>query len=282
MRLIINIVFIFSFNSLFSISEIEIFADKLYYDGLYEESAHEYKRAIFFDKTNSFLKIKLARSYRELKKFEESERIIKEYINSLESEDEKKYEATIELGITYIYAKNYAMATYQFLKVENFSEDIKLKKKALIYLTISYAVNYQWKETEEAFDRFISLTKNSNQTEIKNVKDHLMRAKSFKSKSKELAKWLSIFIFGAGQIYAGDIGSGINAMALNGFISFITLDSFLKGNYIDGIFLALSFLERYYSGNIYHAEEKVVEYNERENNKLLKDFINLIEPFTNH
>lgn len=79
--------------------------------------------------------------------------------------------------------------------------------------------------------------------------------------------WLSI-LPGLGQFYAGDVGSGINAFALNGVIFYFTIDMLIKANYLDVIFIALSFVERYYSENFYNAGEKARQYNERHNKKI--------------
>lgn len=267
----------FLFNLSFATSEIIRFADELYNNSLYEQAIHEYKRALFFEdniENKKLIKLKLAVCYREVGQFELSEKAIKEYIELCEK-DEDKYIGFIELGITYIYAKNISMAVYQFLKVENFSENEETKKKALFYLTLGYAMNYQWNEAEESFYR-LSVFLPDNNSLKSSIKELFLRAKKFKYKSPELATWLSI-IPGLGQLYAGDVGSGLNAFALNGVIFYFTIDMLIKANYLDAIFIALSFVERYYSGNFYHAEEKARQYNERHNKKFLSEFLDHYE-----
>lgn len=269
-----SIFFVFIFNLSFATSEIIKFADELYNNSLYEQAIHEYKRALFFEdniENKKSIKLKLARCYREAELFELSEKSIKEYIELCGNEEEK-YIGFLELGVTYIYAKNINMAVYQFLKVENFSENEEIKKKALFYLTLGYAINYQWSEAEESFDRLSVFLPDNNSLKSK-IKELFFKAKRFKYKSPELAVWLSI-LPGLGQIYADDVGSGLNAFALNGVIFYFTVDMLLKANYLDAIFIALSFVERYYSGNFYHAEEKARQYNERYNKKFLSEFLN--------
>ncbi|MCX7821269.1 MAG: hypothetical protein N2258_06300 [Brevinematales bacterium] len=274
MKFLIN--FLFVFNLSFATSDILSFADKLYSDFLYEEAIHEYKRALFFEndiKNKRLIKLKIAKCYRDAQLFNFSEKVIKEYIDMCE-EDEEKYNGFLELGITYLYSTNISMAVYQFLKIENFSENEELKKRALFYLTIGYAMNYQWNEAEESFDRLSKFFPDSEKYSLikRNIKDLFKRAKKFSYKSPELAKWLSI-LPGLGQIYAGDLGAGLNALALNGVIFYFTIDMILKANYLDAIFIALSFAERYYSGNFYHAEEKAKKYNEEHNKIFFSEFI---------
>ncbi len=206
MRFLIS--FFFIFNISFATSEIMKFADKLYSDSLYEEAIHEYKRALFFEnniENKKLIKLKLAKCYREIENLTLSEKAIKEYIDMCNNEEDK-YNGFLELGITYIYAKNISMAVYQFLKIENFSENRELKKKALFYLTLGYAINYQWKESEESLLRLLELLdeKEKSTNSIENLKKLYKKAKNFGYKSPELAKWLSI-IPGLGQIYAQDI-----------------------------------------------------------------------------
>jgi len=184
------------------------------------------------------------------------------------------------LGITYLYATNFNEAAYQFLKVESFTENPVLKRKSFFYLTLCYALNYQWKDAEESFNNLVSMMTEDEKKELEHiiieVENSIKEAKNFKYRSPEVAKWLSIFIFGAGQLYAGDYGSGLNAFALNGLIVYLIVDCTLKGNYLDAIFIALSFLERYYSGNIYHAEEKAKQYNEVNNRRFMVNLLDKI------
>ncbi|MGC8764374.1 MAG: tetratricopeptide repeat protein [Brevinematia bacterium] len=268
---------------LFSYTNYVDFAEKLFEDGFFSEAIHEYKRILFFE-TDEVEKAKiyfrLGIISRENGEYKNSIDYFNMFIRDAKTENEKQ-NALIEIGITYLYQTNFNNAIYQFMKVESFSEDDSLRKKALFYLTLSYVLSYRWENARESFESFLALIEDSKKREMENeieeVKNALKEVKNFKYKSPELAKWLSVFIFGAGQIYAGEIAGGLNAFALNGLIFYLVIDFFLKADYLDAIFIAVSFLDRYYSGNIYRAEEAAKIYNEKNNERFSKAILKRLD-----
>ncbi len=263
-----------------------VLAENLYNEGLFEEAIHEYKRILFFEKDENKkaeIYLRLGVISRENGDYVKSIDYINSFLQIVKNDDEKD-NGYIELGLTYLYQTNVNSAIFQFLKVESFSENSGLRKKALFYLILSYVLNHQWDEAEKSFEIFLGLMENKKkknmENEIERIWSTLKDAKSFKYRSPVVAKWLSTFFFGAGQIYAGNIASGINALALNGLIFYLVIDFFIKADYIDAVFVALSFVERYYSGNIYHAERSAMEYNESHKKKFSNSILKDLEKFS--
>jgi hypothetical protein len=72
--------------------------------------------------------------------------------------------------------------------------------------------------------------------------------------SPSTAWWLSTFLPGLGQFYAGGIQQGFHALILNGIDAYIIGLNILKQDYVSAIIFAAFFAERYYSGNRTNAE----------------------------
>ncbi len=72
-------------------------------------------------------------------------------------------------------------------------------------------------------------------------------------KSVKVATVLSTILPGAGQVYAGNWKSGLNALVLNGWLGFVTVDA--------ASWTTCTFL-RYYWGNYYRAGRAVEQHNE--------------------
>jgi TM2 domain-containing membrane protein YozV len=83
-------------------------------------------------------------------------------------------------------------------------------------------------------------------------------------KKEEKAVWLSTFIPGSGQMYAGRPGEGIFNLALHlGTLAFAGVQIYL-GYYLTGYFGGLALFQRFYFGNTKRAAELVGLYNEKE------------------
>jgi TM2 domain-containing membrane protein YozV len=95
-------------------------------------------------------------------------------------------------------------------------------------------------------------------------------------KSKECAFFLSLVLPGAGQVYAGDLGQGINALAVNGDAGTLIVLSIIDGYYLDAGIIFLYVFARYYQGNLYYAERLTLEYNERVKRDMAGQVINLL------
>jgi TM2 domain-containing membrane protein YozV len=95
------------------------------------------------------------------------------------------------------------------------------------------------------------------------VESILAEAEEYSPKSATLARWLSTFIPGSGQIYASRIGNGINAFILDGALGYFLFSTLHGGQYQTTIFGSLPLFARYYRGNRHNAGRFVHEYNDR-------------------
>lgn len=266
-----------SFNfSLEDSFQLEL-CERLYEENLLKEAIHEYKRILFFEKDEGRkrdLLLKLAIIYREYGDYKSSLKYIKDFLDLTEDE-ELKNRGYLELGLTYTYMTNLGMAEYQFMKVKSFSTNIMRKKEATFYLILTHSLEYNWKGVKENFEEFVLLLDDEVKEKKKELIDEIRflinRIEHFKPKSPEVARWISFFIWGGGQLYSGDFSGAFNAFILNGLIAYLLFNTIITSDYLDAIFIGLTFLERYYSGNIYHAEQSAIKYNERQNEKFREE-----------
>jgi TM2 domain-containing membrane protein YozV len=91
-------------------------------------------------------------------------------------------------------------------------------------------------------------------------------------KSPALARWMSTFLPGSGQIYASKITNGLISTAFNAAFIYLLADSIRDKRYVDtvGIYMIGA---RFYWGNIYNAAQSALEYNRRLEDRLLEGII---------
>jgi tetratricopeptide (TPR) repeat protein len=98
-----------------------------------------------------------------------------------------------------------------------------------------------------------------------------------RAKSPALSKWLSTFLPGSGQMYAGNMPAGLNALALNAATSYFLLD-LAAGRHVRDSVLFFSFIwVRYYQGNRTRAEGAAQGTNERHAEEAVRRLCTLVQ-----
>jgi TM2 domain-containing membrane protein YozV len=257
-------------------------ADKFFDSDFYEEGITEYQRYIFFNKTGkdlSYAYYKIGLAYRNLRNFEKS-------LNALELSagaaisDTAKNERKIDIAVNLIAGREYSKAKFILLKLISFSEISEIRKKASLFLGIAHLYCYEWKSARDAFEIYF---KEKGESETVFLIDSLLsQAENVNYKSPTTAKWLSTFIPGAGQIYAGNAGGGINALILNGANIYFIIYKLLKEEYGNAYIIYFFLFRRYYLGNIYNASKEAREYNRKINEETAENIFNLLKKIENN
>jgi TM2 domain-containing membrane protein YozV len=81
-------------------------------------------------------------------------------------------------------------------------------------------------------------------------------------KSPRLAQWLSTFIPGTGQIYAGRVRNGLLSTAINATFFYLIADALRDERYVDSVGISLVGL-RFYWGNRSNAKQWAIEHNNK-------------------
>jgi len=145
----------------------------------------------------------------------------------------------------------------------SFCEYASIKAEAKLLLNVSYVLSGEFEKSAGFLDDYLN-TKYSNNVNL--IHEYIEERSNKYNKSAEASKLLSTILPGLGQIYAGEIGAGINAFLLNTSLGYICFHSLKNSNYFDSIFYFTTLFWRYYSGNRNRAYTIVIN-----KHKLLDD-----------
>ncbi len=252
-------------------------ADKFFDLGFYEEAITEYKRYIHFNSAAvevSYAYYKIGLAYR-------NKHNLKGSLEALEASaqaaicDSIREERKIDIAVTYIASRRYNKAKFILLKLISFSNVPCIRRKASLFLGIAHLYCYEWKSAKDALG--IYFREGGNTVFAHTVDTLLSSAENFNYKSPTTAKWLSTFIPGTGQMYAGNVGDGINSLMLNGANIYFIVFKLLKEEYGNAYIIYFFLFRRYYFGNIYHARKEAMEYNRRINERAADSVFTLIK-----
>ncbi|MEA3431342.1 MAG: outer membrane protein assembly factor BamD [candidate division WOR-3 bacterium] len=248
----------------------------------YDEAITEYKRFIFFNPTSdsvSYAYYQIGLAYRNERRWAESLDALRGSVQTA-SNDSVKNEREISLAVTLIASGNYNAAEFRLLKLESFTRFPTLKRKAAFFRAIASLYSFEWENARNAFQVYSndSLEGNSSET-FSQVYSMLLKAQNLGYKSPALAKLLSTFLPGTGQIYAGDWRSGLNALAINILTGYFFFGNLIENNYRDAISSYFFLFRRYYQGNRYHAEEAATQYNQHLNQRIAESVFDALQNF---
>lgn len=243
-------------------------ADILFHNGNYYEAITEYKRYVFFNSDTSesdisYAYFKMGIAYRNEKLWDLALDTLQKSIQTAKTEKDRD-ERKISLAVTQISQKKYSAAKFTLIKLEMYSPDEEVRRRAYFFHGICALYQFNWQEAKSAFEGYYKNhpDKKSVLEEEAKIYSNLDQALKAKYKSPKFAKCLSSFIPGAGQIYSGDWRNGINAVALNlATGSLVFSDLFGRQNKGTDLIL-LSFFIRFYRGNRYLAEKAALDRNQ--------------------
>jgi hypothetical protein len=186
-------------------------------------------------------------------------------------DDSARSEMQIALAVTLLAAGRYSVAEIVLLQLEMSDISAGIKSRASFFRGIACTYTFRWADARAAFGGYFKIdSAPALQAKIDSIL--LARAKH-RLKSPNTARWLSTFIPGAGQVYAGNPGNGINSFLLNGALGAWIVYKLWHGYWADA-YVIYAFLEgRYYHGNRYHARRLAEEANAALNRKTAIDII---------
>ncbi len=242
--------------------------------GNYDAAITEYKRFLFFhsDDTRAaevYRKIGLA--YRAQGLWQEAILAMRNAVlHALNQEEKSAYQ--LELAVTLIASQNYDLARFELIRVTIRTPSGPLYQRALFLQAVALIYQFQWEEAREVLRNYT----------IDEMLDKLFdKAANLPRKSTRVAKVLSAILPGAGQVYAGNWRSGLNALALNGVFGYVTVDSILNRHYVDAVSWTYFIFQRYYLGNLYRAGKTVDEFNENISRRAADNILKQLQEIVN-
>ncbi|MCY4567356.1 MAG: tetratricopeptide repeat protein [Candidatus Poribacteria bacterium] len=224
--------------------------------GNHDAAITEYKRFLFFhpdDARMSEVYYNIGLAYRAQGLWTEAATSLRT-ATYLANGDETKSEYQLELAVTLIAAQDYDLARLELVKVTMRAPSAQLYRRALFLQAVAYIYQFRWEEARESL---------RNYTTDERLDMLFDAATDIPLKSARLAKVLSSIFPGAGQVYVGDWKDGLNAIALNGALGFLTVDAILDGHYVDAALFGGFIFWRYYRGNTFRAGQAAELFNKQ-------------------
>jgi tetratricopeptide (TPR) repeat protein len=237
------------------------YAETLYDQEEYFDAITEFKRLIFFDKSelHSYSANKMiGLSYKQGAKFSDAIHYLTlAEINAPTLDD--IYECRIEIIKINILRRTTSKALSMLDSLSNdsrFSSDIN---EINYWKGWAYIFSDDWDKASESFAKI-----DSNHP-LKNFCDSLNNDLY----SVTLAKALSI-IPGLGQFYTGEYVSGLLSIGWNLLWGYLTINSFVEDRVFDGSIIGALLWWRFYSGNLQNAEKFALQKNLEKTNSALR------------
>jgi len=249
------------------------FADRLYLAGSYDASLTEYWRFLFFHPEHphafyAYYKAGLAQA--ELQKWEAAVSSLRRALQQ-ETPNELRLRLRYQLAFTLMAKNDFDLATLELFKIIRADSTSHAGEAAtwLYGLLLLYQKN--WPEAQAVFARLQQRAVIADLWgDLQKIMDLLQPLKiQPEKKSPQLAKWLSTFIPGSGQFYAGHFLKGLNALAVNAGAGYLAWRAIDEDRRRDFALIVLLLWSRYYQGNRLHAAEAAIRTNQRYQEDLL-------------
>ncbi len=247
-----------------------------------EGAVTEYMRYLFFHPTGEKLSdvyFSLGKAYLDLNQWESAKDAWRQSVK-LAANDSLKNARRISLAIQSLAHRNYSLAVLELLKVSSFGRQPQLRRKALFYLGVAELYLLEFDQAGTAFQAFFrgDSSQKGKETWAK-VEALLQRGEAIRPKSQILARWLSTFLPGLGQLYAGDLKNALNALALNGVLGYGVGRAFLEKDYIDAILEGGFLFQRYYMGNRFRAAQIARTRPQKKQRQIAKQILEVLDSY---
>lgn len=258
-------------------SEVYSSAETLFQKRVYEAAITEYLRFGWLypqSKLVSYTRYKIGLSHLATGNGELGRKYLEGILNDEKTPFSVKYEAQLTLAKSYMKDEECNLAELEFNDLLTYS----LRKDQIIELRFWKGWNFLLESNfERASSEFEKLregkTKNFYSSQASLLVEESRRGLNLPRRSPQLAKLLSTFLPGSGQIYCGKIGQGLISAILNGTLGYFTWKAMKDRHYYEGSALYLFVWSRYYWGSRYNAKRFAIMYNEKKKREYLNSLI---------
>lgn len=239
------------------LDEVVSFADQQFGLGNFKLAATEYNRAAFSGaKGQGLIYLKIAKSYFNLNDYPLSITFFdKSYFAS--SSDSIQSEAILGKAFCYIVQNQHMQALSELLNLkDSLSADQKIT--ASFYEGIIYFGLDDYQRAEASFSR--CLEEMDKKAKIVLIEEEFDAIRKWRKRYNPKTAWfLSLFLPGSGQLYAGEAKEAANSMALLGGLAYITVKLSVKYTFFEAAITVLPWFQRYYLGGANKAEKYAEE-----------------------
>ncbi len=278
MRLIVRfyLIWIFLCNVFFvKAQRIDVFSypDSLFNSGNFKLAAVEYERIYFIsddiDTKNDAL-LKKSFCYKQDNQYEVAAKTLKR-IDFNNINDSTYYKSCYEYALNTFLNEDYKETILQLNEMHTKQIDTFNNNNLLVLRILTLNELRKWDEANTSLINYIKTN---------NIKVDSFAFKKLSKKpglkNEKLAKNISYFFPGSGQIYSGHWGRGLSSLILSGAFATYTYVSFINGFYYAGVFSGFSTFRMFWTGGANYAEYLAKQKNKdriTKHNKKIKDLI---------
>lgn len=256
------------------IHELKKFSDEQFYKGNYQLALKEYQRILFFDNNKEYNELysKIASIHYQMSDFNLALKYY-EFATVVENNDSLRFELALKRTLCKFNQNKYLEALTELFGLPDNPSEFLQKKKNL-YLGICYFGLNDYKNSCKFFSDLL------DSAGIKKINNLFIDFEHFSMKYRpEKLELMSILLPGLGQIYAGEIFSGLNSIILLSVITVYAMVTAVNYAFIDGMFVLSSWFYRYYSGGYNNASEIAVKKISEKKTELYSEIFTIIENF---
>lgn len=254
-------------------AETRVLADQFFGSGQYSSALSYYQRLAFFSKDDADPLI--------LKQIADCFYATNDFVRALEYFDHAYFASDSESFRTQcLFDKTtilLELGNYHYALAELLGLDLEVGSsegfKKEFYLGAAYFGLNQFEEAGRHFQSALPLGAEKQRNEIQSL---FANPKKFTRPNPKTALILSAILPGAGQVYAGDLGAGINSLLLTG--TFVGLVFYLSARVhpIDAILTGLPWFQRYYQGGFDHAERTAESARTNQRNRIYQQTLKIV------
>jgi tetratricopeptide (TPR) repeat protein len=242
-------------------------ADHLFASQAYYASITEYWRFLFFHSDHPYAfyaYYKAAMGYSALNDHEMAITLLRRGLR-LNMTERYRERIRYQLALVTIANQNYQIAELELFKLSQSAGNNDIGQAATVLSALVLVHERKWEKAQDFIQRSIHSFQDRPKLlgyleQIRMMMEQPVR--SPQKKSPALAKWMSTFLPGSGQIYSGRLLDGINAFALNAVTTCILWQTIQQKNIQDASLWFWLIWLRYYTGNRSHAEEAAIRTNQ--------------------
>lgn len=247
------------------------FADSQFEAGNYDLAVRTYQRCAFFGdpKMKTEATLRTAEAYFRSADYQKAERFF-EVAGNLVTSDSLRTECKFRRSACFLIDQSPFRALEILLGMPEFG-DRKRESRKQFYLGAAYFATESFEASEIAFAKCLEGEVEEQLHEI------FKRKRRYKKPNPVMAKVLSTFIPGAGQMYSGDVKNSLNSFVLVAALGVATYEFAVVYGIIDAGIVVVPWLLRYYRGG--RGKAAVIAENRRAR-KRSRVYAEIMELFT--
>ena len=233
-----------------NLSQTYQFGLQAYEQQNYAAAINAYERVVFFDDADSLrpqVYYQLAQCYYNVQNYPKAQNYY-DLAYNLAVTDSQKTQFTLSKVSCLLAQKDASAALTELYSIDENMVAKPFQKKIRVYYGICFFALKDFEKSQAFFLK--AATDTATKIAIKNA---FIRVKATNEINPKTAQWLSTFVPGLGQLYAGDLKNGLNSIALTALLAAWAGNIAQNNRPIDAILTVYPWFQRYYNGGRKHA-----------------------------